>query len=66
MKTAYETVHHEEIMQTLARQTAQSVAKAQADAVKSSQSRPKRGRNEHKAGGEYRKAGGGYEPGGDF
>lgn len=40
MKTAYETVHHEEIMQTLARQTAQSVAKAQADAVKSSQSRP--------------------------
>lgn len=40
MKTAYETVHHEEIMQALARQTAQSVAKAQADAVKSSQSRP--------------------------
>lgn len=40
MKTAYETVHHEEMMQALARQTAQSVAKAQADAVKSSQSRP--------------------------
>ena len=40
MKTAYETVHHEEMMQALARQTAQNVAKAQADAVKSSQSRP--------------------------
>lgn len=40
MKTAYETVHHEELMQALAMQTAQNVAKAQADAVKSSQSRP--------------------------
>lgn len=40
MKTAYETIHHAELMQALAAQTAKNVAKAQADAVKNSQKRP--------------------------